>query len=163
MEELDGDRIDTLVCHLPLTSPEPSTSIDSSVRPSAQKRVAAISTALNFILTKLPSLFALSPPLLVAIGLLQGLAPIVGYVASFIAWSWAHVKSFDRGQGVVLSATWAMPVALIPRVRSRSKSTGRQRNADAQDSSHATRPGTPLAHLTRTICRRSPPPSTRCT
>lgn len=80
--------------------------------------------------------------MLVAIGLLQGLAPIVGqrsslalprrhrltlsfaplasfagFIAQSISWSWEQIKSYDKGQGVILSATWALPVALIPRVR----------------------------------------------
>lgn len=58
----------------------------------------------------------------------------MGYVGGFIAWSWNTIQGFDKGtlyltasspwhglrfpllkgQGVTLSATWLLPIALIP-------------------------------------------------
>lgn len=48
---------------------------------------------------------------------LSSLVPMLGYLASFIAWSWSSIKSYDQGKGVILSATWLCPLLLITRVR----------------------------------------------
>jgi hypothetical protein len=67
---------------------------------------------------------------------LKRLAPYLGYIGVFIAWSWGAIKAFDKGtasydkwiahvlptfipwiglgNGVILTATWLLPVALIP-------------------------------------------------
>ncbi|KAF8204290.1 hypothetical protein K438DRAFT_1964647 [Mycena galopus ATCC 62051] len=49
-----------------------------------------------------------------AILVLKRLTPYLGYVGVFIAWSWTAIKARDKGHGVVLSATWLLPVALVP-------------------------------------------------
>jgi hypothetical protein len=78
----------------------------------------------------------LPPQLRPVLIVLQRLVPIVGYVGAFIAWSWSAIQSFDKGtqilcygpniadvfhcccrgtgHGVILTATWLLPVALIP-------------------------------------------------
>lgn len=32
----------------------------------------------------------------------------------FVAWSWSSIKGFDEGEGIILSATWLLPMVLIP-------------------------------------------------
>ncbi|PPQ73687.1 hypothetical protein CVT24_007321 [Panaeolus cyanescens] len=79
----------------------------------ATKRAAMITTALTWFFNNLPinSLpVAVRPALL----LLQRIAPFVGYIGTFISWSWKTVKSYDVGFGVTLTATWLLPIALIP-------------------------------------------------
>ncbi|KAF9042485.1 hypothetical protein BJ165DRAFT_1487366 [Panaeolus papilionaceus] len=79
----------------------------------ATKRAAMITTALTWFFNNLPinSLpIAVRPALL----LLQRIAPFVGYIGTFISWSWKTVKSYDVGFGVTLTATWLLPIALIP-------------------------------------------------
>jgi hypothetical protein len=68
-----------------------------------------------------------------AVLILQTIVPFVGYIGAFIAWSWSAIKDFDKGSllsaqrmflaeltktntgnGVTLTATWLLPVALIP-------------------------------------------------
>ena len=46
---------------------------------------------------------ALIPPQFqLALSLLRGLVPILGYIGSFIAWSWSAVRVFDRGTVTVV-------------------------------------------------------------
>ena len=76
------------------------------------KRANLISTALQWILNHVPS--GLPMELMAVVAVLKAIAPIVGYIGAFVSWSWVAIKSFDKGQGVVLSATWLLPIALIP-------------------------------------------------
>lgn len=79
----------------------------------AAKRAAMITTALKWLLDHLP--ISLMPPQLRApMTFLRRLVPYLGYIGGFIAWSWSAVKVFDKGYGVVLTATWLLPIALIP-------------------------------------------------
>ncbi|KAG1777722.1 hypothetical protein EV702DRAFT_1100322 [Suillus placidus] len=79
----------------------------------AAKRAAMITTALKWLLDHLP--ISLMPPQLrTPMSLLRRLVPYLGYIGGFIAWSWSAVKVFDKGYGVVLTATWLLPIALIP-------------------------------------------------
>lgn len=77
------------------------------------KRAALLTTALKWLLGHIP-LSALPPPARPAAALLTRLVPLLGALGTFIAWGWGAVRSFDKGNGVVLCATWLMPVALIP-------------------------------------------------
>ncbi|UZJ51550.1 hypothetical protein CBS101457_000870 [Exobasidium rhododendri] len=43
------------------------------------------------------------------------LLPFVRYFASFMDLEFSAIKSQDRGHGVVVAATWLMPMALVPR------------------------------------------------
>ncbi|KAG2129830.1 uncharacterized protein EDB93DRAFT_1256106 [Suillus bovinus] len=79
----------------------------------AAKRAAMITTALKWLLDHLP--ISLMPPQLrTSMSILRRLVPYLGYIGGFIAWSWSAVKVFDKGYGVVLTATWLLPIALIP-------------------------------------------------
>jgi hypothetical protein len=60
------------------------------------------------------------------------LVPALGYIGSFIGWSWGAVRAFDKGNGVVLSATWLMPVAVIPGTWEEHESPKHEENMDAR-------------------------------
>ncbi|KAF9030728.1 hypothetical protein BDZ89DRAFT_949390 [Hymenopellis radicata] len=93
--------------------PPPILAILSDKQLEATKRAAMITTALTWLFSNLPvSAFPL--PMQPAILLFQKLVPYVGYIGTFISWSWSTVKSYDVGYGVILSATWLLPVALLP-------------------------------------------------
>lgn len=88
-----------------------------------------ITTALTWFFGHIP-VTSLPPTIQPAILLLQKLVPFVGYIGTFISWSWSTIKSYDVGKyrvtcytsalsnypgyGVYLTATWILPVALIP-------------------------------------------------
>ncbi|KAI0757200.1 hypothetical protein C8Q80DRAFT_1265156 [Daedaleopsis nitida] len=79
----------------------------------AGKLVAVLTTALQWLLNNVPD-SALPPALRPALMLVKSLAPYLGYISGFIAWSWGAIKGFDEGFGVTLTATWLLPIALIP-------------------------------------------------
>ncbi|BGP50218.1 hypothetical protein JCM10450v2_006134 [Rhodotorula kratochvilovae] len=43
------------------------------------------------------------------------LAPFVKYISSYIDMEWQAIKAQNKGNGVILAATWLLPVALVPR------------------------------------------------
>ncbi|KAL5519571.1 hypothetical protein ACEPAH_1254 [Sanghuangporus vaninii] len=77
------------------------------------KRAALLTGALTWLVDNLP-LSSLPPVLAPAVLLLKALIPLLGMIGSFVAWSWKATVSFDRGNGVVLSATWVLPIVLVP-------------------------------------------------
>ncbi|KAJ7043305.1 hypothetical protein C8F04DRAFT_36997 [Mycena alexandri] len=79
----------------------------------AEKIVGTITAALSWFLGH-TDVTSIPPALQPAFLLLQKLAPYAGYIATFVAWIWGTVKNTDKGNGVVLTATWLLPVALIP-------------------------------------------------
>jgi len=79
----------------------------------ATARAAMLTTALKWLLDKIP-LMLIPVQFRPAVKMLKKLSPVVGYVGVFIAWSWDRVRSLDKGNGVVLTATWLLPVALLP-------------------------------------------------
>uniref|UniRef100_A0A8H7YAG6 Uncharacterized protein n=1 Tax=Psilocybe cubensis TaxID=181762 RepID=A0A8H7YAG6_PSICU len=79
----------------------------------ATARAAMITTALKWLLDKIP-IMLVPPQFRPAVKMLKQLSPVVGYIGVFIAWSWDRVRACDKGNGVVLTATWLLPVALIP-------------------------------------------------
>jgi len=79
----------------------------------AAKRAAMITAALKWLLDHLP-ISVMPPQLRTSMNFLRRLVPYLGYIGGFIAWSWSAVKVFDKGYGVVLTATWLLPIALIP-------------------------------------------------
>lgn len=79
----------------------------------AAKRAAMITAALKWLLDHLP-ISVMPPQLRTSMYFLRRLVPYLGYIGGFIAWSWSAVKVFDKGYGVVLTATWLLPIALIP-------------------------------------------------
>ena len=79
----------------------------------AAKLGAMLTTALTWILNNIPDTVlpvSLRPALL----LIKSLVPYLGYIGGFVAWSWSAIKGFDIGNGVTLTATWLLPIALIP-------------------------------------------------
>ncbi|KAF7980747.1 hypothetical protein HWV62_36775 [Athelia sp. TMB] len=77
------------------------------------QRAAMVTTALKWLLDHLP--IKLFPPQFRPILMVvKRLGPYLGYIGSGIAWGWAGIKAFDKGNGVILTATWLLPVALIP-------------------------------------------------
>ncbi|KAJ7849054.1 hypothetical protein B0H14DRAFT_2765982 [Mycena olivaceomarginata] len=67
------------------------------------------------------ALWYLPPPVMAELssdeaeaGILTCLGPYVGYISTFVSWIWGTVTNADKGYGVVLTATWILPVALIP-------------------------------------------------
>ncbi|KAL0066405.1 hypothetical protein AAF712_006447 [Marasmius tenuissimus] len=93
--------------------PPPVLAILSDEQVETTKRVALITSSLTWFFTNIP-VAALPLPMQPALLMLQKLVPYLGYIGSLITWSWDAVKSFDTGHGIILSATWLLPVALIP-------------------------------------------------
>ena len=87
-------------------------SLDGDVD-EAEKIANLINRCLTYMLNNVPA--GLPPAFAAVITILKAIAPTTGYISTFIGWSWDTIKSFNKGQGVVLSATWILPVALIPR------------------------------------------------
>ncbi|EAU92314.2 hypothetical protein CC1G_00533 [Coprinopsis cinerea okayama7 len=79
----------------------------------AAARAAMITSALKWLIDKIPILL-IPAQFRPAIKMLKSLTPFAGYVGVFIAWSWDRIRALDEGNGVVLTATWLLPVALIP-------------------------------------------------
>ncbi|KAJ7445813.1 hypothetical protein B0H11DRAFT_1880137 [Mycena galericulata] len=77
------------------------------------KIASTITAALTWFLGNV-SVDVVPVPLRPAFLLLQKLGPYAGYIGTFIAWIWGMVQNADKGNGVVLTATWILPVALIP-------------------------------------------------
>ncbi|KAH0589768.1 hypothetical protein H2248_005486 [Termitomyces sp. 'cryptogamus'] len=77
------------------------------------KRTATITTALTWFFYNIP-LTALPTAVRPAVLLLQTLIPYIGYIGTFISWSWGTIQSYDTDHGVILTATWLLPIALIP-------------------------------------------------
>ncbi|KAF9924309.1 hypothetical protein FBU30_005675 [Linnemannia zychae] len=46
---------------------------------------------------------------------LASLVPIAKIIATWVGYQWAVIKSHDIGKGIVISATWVLPVALASR------------------------------------------------
>lgn len=80
----------------------------------AEQIAATISKILNALLEQAAKL-PLPTPLQAAVTVLKSIAPVTQYISTFIGWSWDELKSLDKGQGICLSATWLLPVAMIPR------------------------------------------------
>ncbi|ORY66960.1 hypothetical protein BCR35DRAFT_334514 [Leucosporidium creatinivorum] len=74
--------------------------------------LSALSAALAFIASQAPKLLLLVPggALLSSIGL-----PIIAALSSACTFSWKYLKSKDKGEGIILAATWLIPVAVVPR------------------------------------------------
>ncbi|KAI0287729.1 hypothetical protein BC826DRAFT_972020 [Russula brevipes] len=93
--------------------PPPVLDVLNNSRLETAKRAAIITTALQWLLGQVP--MTLIPPQF-RIGLLiaQRIVPSLGYIGGFVAWSWGAMKTFDKGHGIVLTATWLLPIAPIP-------------------------------------------------
>ncbi|KAF7303050.1 hypothetical protein MKEN_01268400 [Mycena kentingensis (nom. inval.)] len=93
--------------------PPPVIGILNDTHVSAARRGAMLITAIKWMLDKVP-LMVLPPQVRPAMMLLKRLTPYLGYVGVFVTWSWKAIKDRDQGDGVVLTATWLLPVALLP-------------------------------------------------
>ncbi|GAA5946411.1 hypothetical protein JCM10213_006560 [Rhodosporidiobolus nylandii] len=47
--------------------------------------------------------------------LLKSLLPVISAIVAALSWYWKTVKSKDHGEGVILAATWVLPMAAVPR------------------------------------------------
>lgn len=69
---------------------------------------------LQILVAAIPLLgIAFIPPAALAIS--AGISPVIGYIASFVQFSWDELKKLDKGNGIILTATWILPIATIPR------------------------------------------------
>lgn len=71
---------------------------------AAAKRAAMITTALQWLINKIP-MMAVPPQLKPGLLLTKRFLPYVGYVGGAIAWSWSTVKGYDKG---------ALPIGFYP-------------------------------------------------
>ncbi|KIK70468.1 hypothetical protein GYMLUDRAFT_32491 [Collybiopsis luxurians FD-317 M1] len=85
----------------------------SSAHIAAAKRGAMITAALKWLIDQIP-LMVIPPQMRASVLMLKRVSPYLGYVGAFVAWSWGRVQSNDQGQGVVLTATWLLPIAILP-------------------------------------------------
>ncbi|EIN13855.1 hypothetical protein PUNSTDRAFT_79718 [Punctularia strigosozonata HHB-11173 SS5] len=93
--------------------PPPVLEVLSNKQLEAGKRAAMLTTALQWMVSRIP-VNLVPVQFRPAAMILKRLIPYLGYLGGFIAWSWGGIKAFDKGHGVILSATWLMPIALIP-------------------------------------------------
>jgi len=76
--------------------PPPVLDILSDKTIEATKRAAMITTALTWFFNHLP-IDALPLAVRPAAILLQRIVPYLGYIGTFISWSWSTIKSYDVG------------------------------------------------------------------
>lgn len=76
--------------------PPPVLAMLNNKQLEAGKRAAMISTSLKWLLDHIPEK-VVPIQLRAALTVLKALVPFVGYLAAFIAWSWATIKMFDKG------------------------------------------------------------------
>ncbi|KZT02511.1 uncharacterized protein LAESUDRAFT_762855 [Laetiporus sulphureus 93-53] len=93
--------------------PPPVLDVLDSSRMENTKRAAILTTALKWLLDHIP-MAAVPLQVRPAMPLLRTVVPYLGYVGAFVAWSWDAIKSYDKGNGVVLTATWLLTFALVP-------------------------------------------------
>ncbi|KAJ3891528.1 hypothetical protein GG344DRAFT_15183, partial [Lentinula edodes] len=93
--------------------PPPLMTILSNDELTLVNRAAMISAALTWLFAQIP-IAVFPPPLQPVVLLLQKIVPYISYIGTFISWTWESVKEYDTGYGVILNATWLLPVALIP-------------------------------------------------
>ncbi|KAF5392381.1 hypothetical protein D9757_001500 [Collybiopsis confluens] len=127
--------------------PPPVIKILDNKEVEAAKRAAMISSALVWFFVHLPiSMFP--PPMQPMILVLQKIIPYITYIGTFISWSWSQIKSYDIGYGVILNATWLLPVALLPGTWRADQFPGTPppiQNPSPGPSAPSTKPGTPSA------------------
>ncbi|KAJ3569317.1 hypothetical protein NP233_g5131 [Leucocoprinus birnbaumii] len=93
--------------------PPPVLDILDDKQLEAARRAAMITAALTWFFNNLP-VYTLPLPLRPTLLLLQQIAPFLGSIGTFISWGWTMIKAYDQGYGVTLTATWLLPIALIP-------------------------------------------------
>ncbi|KAK7465306.1 hypothetical protein VKT23_005285 [Stygiomarasmius scandens] len=85
----------------------------SSAHVAAAKRGAMFTAALKWVLDQVP-IMMVPPQFQPGMMMLRRVSPYLGYVGAFVAWSWEKVQTSDSGNGVVLTATWLLPIAILP-------------------------------------------------
>ncbi|KAJ3855054.1 hypothetical protein EV368DRAFT_35452 [Lentinula lateritia] len=85
----------------------------SSAHIAAAKRGAMITAALKWLIDQVP-LMVIPPQMRASVLMLKRVSPYLGYVGAFVAWSWGRIQTKDQGNGVVLTATWLLPIAILP-------------------------------------------------
>jgi len=65
-------------------------------RLEAAKRAAIITTALQWLLGRVP-LTLVPSQFRAGILIARQLVPFLGYIGGFVAWSWGAMKTFDKG------------------------------------------------------------------
>ncbi|KAJ3922075.1 hypothetical protein F5877DRAFT_34614 [Lentinula edodes] len=85
----------------------------SSAHIAAAKRGAMITAALKWLIDQVP-LMVVPPQMRASVLMLKRVSPYLGYVGAFVAWSWGRIQMKDQGNGVVLTATWLLPIAILP-------------------------------------------------
>ncbi|KAF7338589.1 hypothetical protein MVEN_02085200 [Mycena venus] len=128
----------------------------SSGEAEAVKIATTITAVLTWFLAHV-SPDVVPPPLLPAFLLLQKLGPYAGYIGTFVSWIWGTVTGADKGYGVVLTATWILPVALIP---SAMKAPDPIEAAPSSSDTPAA-PATPVAPSTPVAPPATAPPATK--
>ncbi|KIY73205.1 hypothetical protein CYLTODRAFT_440030 [Cylindrobasidium torrendii FP15055 ss-10] len=132
--------------------PPPALAVLNDQQLEATKRAALITTALTWLFSNIPvALFPL--PMQPVLLLLQKLIPFVGYIGTFISWSWGTVKNYDVGYGVILNATWILPVALLP-------STWQERDWPGPTGSAPSTPSSPVHAVPPVAAPATPPAAT---
>ena len=79
--------------------PPPVLDILSDKTIEAAKRAAMITTALTWFFNNLP-ISSMPLPIQPTLILLQRLAPYLGYIGTFISWSWGAIKKYDIGESI---------------------------------------------------------------
>ncbi|KAM6501695.1 hypothetical protein JOM56_001672 [Amanita muscaria] len=77
------------------------------------RRAALLTAALTWFFTHFP-VHVLPLTVRPVIIILQGLVPYLGYLGGLLSWSWGTIRTYDEGYGIILTATWLLPIALIP-------------------------------------------------
>ncbi|KAE9409336.1 hypothetical protein BT96DRAFT_794847, partial [Gymnopus androsaceus JB14] len=85
----------------------------SSMQLASNRRGALVAASLGWLMEQVVML-AVPPELHVGLALLKHAIPYLGYVGAFIASTWEGIKEKNEGNGVVLTATWVLPIAIIP-------------------------------------------------
>ncbi|TFK70429.1 hypothetical protein BDN72DRAFT_896436 [Pluteus cervinus] len=93
--------------------PPPVMAVLNDHRIKTAQRSAMLTTALLWLLNHIPSM-VIPPQFRPAVKILKKSAPILGGVGTVVTAAWKRIEKQDKGNGVVLTATWVLPVALIP-------------------------------------------------
>lgn len=93
--------------------PPPVLAVLNNKRLEAAKRAAIITAAIQWLLNHIPTQ-TLPPQFRPLAALLSQLPSLTGQAGTLLAWSWSAVQTFDQGDGVILTATWFLPIVLLP-------------------------------------------------
>ncbi|KZT74962.1 hypothetical protein DAEQUDRAFT_734470 [Daedalea quercina L-15889] len=93
--------------------PPPVLGVLDNKRIENTKRAALLTTALKWLLDHIP-MAAVPMQVRPVMPLLRRIIPYTGYLGVFMAWSWDAIRAFDKGNGVILTATWLLTFALVP-------------------------------------------------